>query len=134
MRLLSILAVSLCVVGAATTVDAQMPKPPRGPVMQMEGSNNPKVLPALKKAFDSAKATMAKKPKDKKARETFIDAGVKYGHESMVSPLLTPHVKYAQALRIYREVLKVDPNNPVAKPESDLIISIYKSMHRPIPK
>lgn len=92
-----------------------------------------KKLKQLEKTYLSAKATFGKKPKDKKVRDQFVTAGVKYGHESMVSPDLPPRLKYRQALRIYREVLKVDPKNEVAKKESDIIISIYKQMGRPIP-
>ena len=92
-----------------------------------------KKLKALEKSYLSAKAAFAKSPKDKKAKEKFIAAGVKYGHECMTSPDMDRKVKYVNALRTYREVLKVDPNNPVAKPESELIISIYKQMGRPIP-
>lgn len=92
-----------------------------------------KQLKQLEKTYLSAKAAFAKKPKDKKAKDQFVTAGVKYGHESMVSPDLPPRLKYRQALRIYREVLKVDPKNEVAKKESDIIVSIYKQMGRPIP-
>lgn len=96
-------------------------------------SASEKKLQQLEKTYTAAKASFAKKPKDKKVREQFVTAGVKFGHESMVSPDLPPRLKYRQALRVYREVLKVDPKNEVAKKESDLIISIYKSMGRPIP-
>ena len=107
---------------------------------QMGGYGAPKPTAAdkahivkLEKEYDAAKAAFAKSPKNPKARQRFVDAGVQYGHESMVSPVLDRKIKYRQALRVYREVLKVDPKNPVAKQESDLIVSIYKSMHRPIP-
>jgi tetratricopeptide (TPR) repeat protein len=93
-----------------------------------------KELKKLEKNYAAAKGALAKKPKDKKVRDTFVTAGVKYGHESMMSPDLSAKVKYRQALRIYREVLKVDPTNPVARKETDLIVSIYKQMGRPIPK
>ena len=93
-----------------------------------------KKLKALEKNYLSAKAALAKKPKDKKVRDQFVTAGVKYGHESMTSPALDARVKYKQALKVYREVLKIDPKNPVAKPESELIVSIYKQMGRPIPE
>jgi hypothetical protein len=91
-------------------------------------------LKKFEKEYTAAKAAYAKKPKDKKAKDRFIAAATKYGHESMTSDALPPRVKYRQTLRIYREVLKLDPKNPVAKPESDLIIKIYKDMGRPVPK
>lgn len=102
--------------------------------MALAQTPDPKVLPKLEKEYNAAKAAFAKAPKNAKAKQRFIDAGVRYGHESMTSDFLPAKVKYRQALKIYREVLKVDPKNPVAKPESDLIISIYKSMNRPIPQ
>ena len=88
-------------------------------------------LTKLEKAYKAAKAVLAKAPKNAKAKKDFASIGVAYGHESMISPALAPRVKYPQALR---EVLKVDPNEPTAKKESELIISIYKQMGRPIPK
>ncbi len=91
-------------------------------------------LTKLEKAYKAAKAVLAKAPKNAKAKKDFASIGVAYGHESMISPALAPRVKYPQALRVYGEVLKVDPNEPTAKKESELIISIYKQMGRPIPK
>ena len=91
-------------------------------------------LAKLEKAYKAAKAALAKSPKNAKAKKDFATIGSAYGHESMLSPALPPRVKYPQALRIYNEVLKVDPNEPTAKKESELIISIYKQMGRPIPK
>lgn len=99
-----------------------------------EGSKDPKVLLKLQKTFDAAGKALSIHPKDPKVKDAYVVAGVRYGHESMVSPLLSPRVKYPQALRIYRKVLIVDPKNPIAKPESDMIIAIYKQMGRPIPK
>lgn len=92
-----------------------------------------KKLKGLEKSYVAAKAALAKSPKDKKVQKKFVDAGVKYGHECMMSQDLDRKEKYKLALRAYREVLKIDPKNEVAKPESDLIISIYKQMGRPIP-
>jgi hypothetical protein len=91
-------------------------------------------LEHLQHVYASTKIAYKKKPSDTKARKAFVLAATSYGHESMVSPVLPAKIKYRQALRIYREVLKLDPKNPVAKPESDLIISIYKSMGREVPK
>ncbi len=91
-------------------------------------------LQTLEKAYFAAKASFKKKPKDAKVKKHFIATAVKFGHESMMSPVLDRSTKYRQALRVYREVLKIDPKNPVAKPESELIIQIYKSLGKPIPK
>ncbi|MGV3617135.1 MAG: hypothetical protein ACO1SV_17545 [Fimbriimonas sp.] len=96
-------------------------------------SPSEKKLKQLEKSYLAAKSALEKKPKDKKVRDQFVTAGVKFGHESMVSPDLGPRIKYKQALRVYKEVLKVDPKNEVARKETDLIVSIYKQMGRPIP-
>ena len=93
-----------------------------------------KRLATLEKSYVAAKATYTKKPQDAAAKKAFVAAAVKFGHESMMSNTLDRSLKYKQALRVYREVLKIDPKNPVAKPESELIISIYKSLGRPVPK
>lgn len=119
---------------------AGLPSP--GPMPPMaSAANDPetvkkseKVLDGLKKNYDTAKGVYEKKKDNKTAKEAFLTAAVTYGHESMMSPALEPKVKYRQALKIYREVLKIDPTNEVAKKESDLIVSIYESMGRPVPQ
>lgn len=90
-------------------------------------------LVKLDRTYAAAKKAFDKSPKDAKLKEKFIVAGVKFGHASMMAEALPPKVRYPQALRIYRQVLRVDPKNPVAKQESDLIIDIYKKMGRPVP-
>lgn len=97
---------------------------------------NPKDEARLKKleqGYLTAKAVLAKKPKDKAVQKKFVTAGALYGHESMISPVLPARIKYRQALRVYREVLKYEPQHPVARPEYDLIVKIYKQMGRPVP-
>jgi len=120
MRIFSLLACLCCV----STGFAQ--KDPNG-------SSDPKVLKGMEREWTSAQAAFAMHPTDPKAKQRYVIAGVRYGHESMMSPILTPHVKYSQALHIYKQVLKVDPTNPVAKKEADLMIRIYKSMGRKVP-
>ena len=125
MKLVSVPAIlALCVVLPSLTFA-------QGPA---SGGADKARLTKLEKEFNVAKAKLAKSPKDKKLQKSFVDLGALYGHESMMSPVLPSKVKYRQALHIYREVLKVDPKNPVAKQDSDQIISIYQSMGRPIPK
>ncbi len=85
------------------------------------------------KAYDAAKKSLTSRPKDPKSRQAFVAAGDRYATATMMSPDLDRKVKYRDALRIYREVLKVDPKNHEAKNNSDMIVSIYKQMGRPIP-
>jgi hypothetical protein len=94
----------------------------------------PASLVPLEKKYKATKAVFVKKPKDKAAREAFIKATTIFGHETMVHPELPARTKYRDALRLYREVLKLEPNHPVAKKEHDLIVSIYEQMGRPVPK
>jgi tetratricopeptide (TPR) repeat protein len=98
-----------------------------------QDTDSAKKLATLGKSYTATKAALAKKPKDPKLQERFITAAVKYGHECMTSPDLDRKLKYKRALRVYREVLKLDPDNEVAKEESNLIISIYKQMGRKVP-
>ena len=91
-------------------------------------------LATLEKNYLNSKKAFTKTPKDKKVREAYIKNAVIFGHESMISPALGTSVKYKQALRVYREVLKLEPKHPVARPEHDLIVNIYKQMGRPVPK
>ena len=105
----------------------------QGPMQSKATPADQARLAKYKKAYKVAKAALAKSPRSAKSKKDFATIGVAYATESMVSPVLTPHVKYTQALHIFREVLKVDPNEPTAKKQSELIISIYKQMGRPVP-
>lgn len=94
----------------------------------------PPKIQKLEKEYLAAKRDYKRNPKNKKAEERFVKAATIYGHECMVSPDLPARVKYRMALRAYREVLEIEPNHPVARPEHDLIVSIYKQMGLPVPK
>ena len=94
----------------------------------------PKALIPLDKKYRSTKANFTAHPKDKKAKDAYVEATVRLGHETMISPDYPAKFKYKKTLQLYREALKLDPTNPVAKQESDLIIQIYKQMGRPVPK
>ncbi len=107
----------------------------QGPFQQSQPSAADKIrLTKLERAYKAAKAALAKSPHSPKAKRDFVSVGTAYGHESMVTGVLDRKVKYRQALHIYGEVLKIDPAEPTARKESDLIIGIYKQMGRPIPK
>jgi tetratricopeptide (TPR) repeat protein len=128
MKKASILAIFLLCLASVSISFGQ------GPMQAKPSAEDQARLIKLEKAYKAAKAKLAKAPHDAKAKADFANIGAAYGHESMVSPVLAPRVKYPQALHIYREVLKVDPNQKTAKDESNLIISIYKQMGRPVPQ
>lgn len=81
----------------------------------------------------AAKAAFAKRPKDGQVKHRYVVATVRLGTATMTSEALDRKVKYRRALRLYREALKVDPNNVEAKNNKQMIEDIYRSMHRPIP-
>lgn len=93
-----------------------------------------KLLAQAKALYTRSKAAFVKNPKDSKIKKGYIDATVSFGTISMNSPVLTPKQKYPQALKLYREALKIDPKNEIALNNKKMIESIYKSMNRPIPQ
>lgn len=120
-------AAALILLGAVAMAPAQK---------YVEGTPTPADRAELKKhelGYKQAKAAFAK-TKNAKTKKTYVDATVRFGTASMTSPVLDRKVKYKNALALYREALKLDPKNAEAKNNSEMIISIYKSMGRPIPK
>lgn len=86
-----------------------------------------RVYQTAKKEWQAAKSNATK-------RKAYIDATVRLGTASMNAITLEPRVKYPRALRLYREVLAIDPKNKEAKDNKKMIEDIYRSMGRPIPK
>lgn len=72
-------------------------------------------------------------PNDPALKQSLISAHMKFGHYFMFNDTLAPKVKYPSALKHYREVLKLDPNNQDAKDNAQQIIDIYKMMGREVP-
>ena len=91
-------------------------------------------LKKAEKAYTALKTYATKHPKDAKAKKDYVSATVIYANLSMYSDTLSSKVKYAQAYRLYREALKVDPKNKEAKESCDMLVSIYNSLHKPLPK
>ena len=87
----------------------------------------------LAKTQAAADAAFKKSPKNPGVRQAYIDANNRHGLACMVTDAIDRKVKYRMALTDFRKVLKVDPRNKVAKENADLIVSIYRSMGRPIP-
>jgi len=82
---------------------------------------------AIKKSFEAGK-------KDAKVSAEYLKATLELAKETMTSLALSSKEKYPKALRLYREVLEEDPDNPEALKWKNEIETIYKSMGRPIPK
>lgn len=91
-------------------------------------------LAKLENMQRAARAAHLKTPKDAKLRKRYLDLSLTLANNIQASMALGSKDKYPKALRLYREVLKVDPKNKEAKFNKDRIESIYKSMGRPIPK
>ena len=94
-------------------------------------------LVKAEKAYKIAKAKLEKtSPKSTKydeAKKRAVDATNNFADVTMINGSLSPHEKYAGALHLYREVLKLDPKNAHAAENKKMIEDVYKSMHRPIP-
>ncbi|MFA6469847.1 MAG: hypothetical protein WCW35_13175 [Bacteroidota bacterium] len=73
-------------------------------------------------------------PNDPALKQSLISAHLKFGHYYMFNDTLAPRVKYPSALKQYREVLKLDPNQQDAKDNAQQIIDIYKMMGREVPQ
>ncbi|MFA5831922.1 MAG: hypothetical protein WDA22_00465 [Bacteroidota bacterium] len=84
----------------------------------------------IKALDDIAKSS----PNDPALKQSLISAHMKFGHYFMFNDTLAPKVKYPSALKHYREVLKLDPNNQDAKENAQQIIDIYKMMGREVPQ
>lgn len=66
-------------------------------------------------------------------KATLVNATIEYGIAVMNGPG-APKQKYPDALRLYEEALKLDPENEEALKNKKLILDIYKSMGRKPPK
>lgn len=71
---------------------------------------------------------------DAKAKSGLAAAKLTYGNALRDSEKLPFSIKYRAALKMYRQVLELDPQNKEATEKKTEIESIYKSMGRPIPE
>jgi hypothetical protein len=125
MRMVFIALVVLALSGVA---DGQM-----GTSSAASQAEDAKVLAKAQREYDSAKALFHRHPTPGN-RHLCVVATDRYALTAISDGSLGPKIKYRQALRLYREALKLEPTNVEAKNNSDYIISIYKSMHRPVPQ
>jgi hypothetical protein len=71
---------------------------------------------------------------DAKAKAALAAAKLTYGNALRDSEKLPFNIKYKAALKMYRQVLELDPQNKETIEKKTEIESIYKSMGRPIPE
>ena len=122
MRIL-LIAVSLLVFAACSV--AQQPT--------KEAKREQAALAKLQKARDAVKADYDKHPRDPQLKIQFVKMNDALANATMTTDGLTPHQKYAGALRLFRQSVKTDPHDAEAIKWINQIESIYESMHRPIP-
>lgn len=101
-------------------------------VAQGVTQDQPKLI-QLKKIYNNAKKSYLAAQKNIALKQKYVSTALAYANAIMRATCLPPKSKYPVALAIYREVLKIEPKNIQAKESRDLIISVYKSMGRPIP-
>jgi hypothetical protein len=120
-----IISLALCLFVAASLGMAQAPS--------KQDKQELAALAKLQKNRDGVKAQFDKHPKDAQLKVKFVKINDVLANATMTCDGLTPHQKYAGALRLFRVSVKVDPTDRDAENWIRQIEGIYKSMHRPIP-
>jgi tetratricopeptide (TPR) repeat protein len=90
-------------------------------------------LADLEGKLSAAKAEFEKAPEDNAIKAKFVDLSLQLAYDAMMSEELSAREKYPKALALYREVLKVEPENKEASDWKTQIEDIYRSMGRPVP-
>ncbi|HLK16141.1 MAG TPA: hypothetical protein VKT78_15155 [Fimbriimonadaceae bacterium] len=90
-------------------------------------------LDKLRKSLEAAKGAYNSAPSEP-AKKKLIGITDELAYETMYCEQLTPHEKYAGALKLYREALALDPKDKEAIRWSTQIIDVYKSMGKPVPE
>ncbi|MBI4751023.1 MAG: hypothetical protein HY774_21290 [Acidobacteria bacterium] len=90
-------------------------------------------LPPMPDSIQKLEKQYEAKPGDAKLKAELVKAKLEYGNELMFKSPLPARVKYRAALKMYREVLALDPTNKEAEENKGQIEAIYKQMNRPIP-
>lgn len=73
-------------------------------------------------------------PNDLALKQSMISAHMKFANYYMFNDTLSPKIKYPAALKHYRQVLNLDPENKDAKDNAQQIVEIYKMMGREVPE
>jgi tetratricopeptide (TPR) repeat protein len=108
-----------------------MPKQETGET-ETSGEDSKKLSEKLTKDADDADAKYAKS-KSEADRKVCIEKQMEAANYLMFIADLPPKQKYRPALRRYRRVLEIDPNNVEAAQNKKQIEDIYQSMGMPIP-
>ncbi len=87
---------------------------------------------AARSTYENAKGLYQADPAQNQAR--YVKATVSYGTTMMMSPVMDRTLKYKEALKLYRDALKIDPENKEAAENSAMIVSIYEQMGRKVPE
>lgn len=101
--------------------------------MNTSNGDDEKLVETLTKEADEADAKYQKTKSEADKKEA-IERQMEAANFLMFQADLPPKKKYRPALRRYRRVLELDPNNKEAYANRKQIEDIYESMGRPIPK
>jgi hypothetical protein len=141
-----LLFTSIALVSACTAAPAPQPMnspsqptapstaPPVGsPAGSAGASANAPTAPLDDKVAE-AKAAFDKNPSDTAAKKAYTDAMFQNAEYYMYTSPAPPNQKYPKALALYRQVLKLEPDNVRAKESAEIIEGIYRQMGRPVPE
>jgi len=120
----------------APTSDAPQTNSPHGTDKQMDAqtqSGKDGNVEVYKKAADDADAKYEKDKSDANKKEV-IEKNLAAGNYMMFEANVPPKEKYRPALKHFRKVLALDPNNKDAQANKDRIEEIYTQMGMPIPQ
>jgi len=105
--------------------------------MPQEPTLNAIPLKQAQADYDKAKKAFDKAPTDNKAKVAYVEATNTLADSTMQSGEESgqpPNVMYPAALKLYHEVVKVDPNNSHANQWIAFMTAIYKSMGKTPPE
>jgi tetratricopeptide (TPR) repeat protein len=86
-----------------------------------------KQLDQLTSQYTAAQSAYKKSPSAKN-KAALVVATDRLATATMTTEVLDARVRYPQALGLYQQALKLDPNNKEAKNNSTMIDSVYKGM------
>lgn len=81
-----------------------------------------------------ARAAYDKNPSDAAAKKALVEVTLQNAQFYMYKSPLPPNQKYPKALKLYREVVALDPSNSKAKESISMIEQIYQSLGKPVPE